>query len=98
MLKADDKNRISRPDYRWNGKLWDLKTPKGLNGVSKRLQKGLKQIENKPGGVIIDLDAGGIPIEKAIKTINGRMKMSGKFTTDIMLIKNGSIAKIVRYY
>lgn len=98
LLKADEKNRISRPDYRWNGKLWDLKTPKGLNGVSKRLQKGLKQIENKPGGVIIDLDAGGIPIEKAIKTINGRMKMSGKFTTDIMLIKNGSIAKIVRYY
>lgn len=98
LLKADDKNRISRPDYRWNGKLWDLKTPKGLNGVSKRLQKGLRQIENEPGGVIIDLDAGGIPIEKAIKIIDGRMKISGKFTTDIILLKNRNIAKIIRYY
>lgn len=44
------------PDYLWDGKYWDLKTPTGKeNAIDQRIRHGIKQIMNNPGGLVIDL-------------------------------------------
>lgn len=97
LLKEAQTNSEQRPDYLWNGKLWDLKSPKAVKNISKLVQKGLEQISANPGGVIIDLGNADIPAETAIRMINGRMKLSNKFITDIMLIQNGHLQQVRRY-
>lgn len=41
-------------DYEWNGKYWDLKTPKGTKGIDKLVHHGLHKISHSPGGIVVD--------------------------------------------
>ena len=61
------------PDFLWNQKLWDLKTPRSSkeSTIRKRIKHGLEQIKKNPGGVIIDISKS----EKDIKSIENIIEM-----------------------
>ena len=54
------------PDYKWDGKLWDLKTPQGASGVDKLIHQGIYQIFENPGGILLDCSSPNIDIEKGV--------------------------------
>ena len=54
LLKDVNKNKISTPDYRWNDKLWDLKSVTTEKAALSQLRKGLKQIYDNLGGIILN--------------------------------------------
>lgn len=82
-----------RPDYLWNGELWDLKTPEGISGnsVDKLVHHGMKQIISNPGGILLNLEQEDIDLERAIDIAKRRIIRS-KNTHSIE-----SVRLIVRY-
>lgn len=95
----EEKNRqgIKDPDYLWNNKLWDLKSPQSEKGVNGLLRKGLQQIAENPGGVFIDFRNVSFSEGELQKVIDKRMQWVHDKTVDIMIISNGKIVKVLRY-
>lgn len=97
MEKYDGK---SSPDYLWNGKLWDLKEPTSPNAINKRLKKGLEQIAENQGGVIINLSGAGatIPAREVDYQIANRIQTSlHSGTVDVIILRDGQIEKVSRF-
>ena len=84
------------PDFLWNGKLWDLKTISSEKAANTAIQRGHKQIKSNPGGVMLNFNNYNYDYDKLINVINDRMKWYYG-TTDIMIVKDGKIKKILRY-
>lgn len=59
LIKEVDEDKVKTPDFIWNGKWWELKSPSTINAISSKVGKGISQMKNrpeiKPGGLIIDL-------------------------------------------
>lgn len=96
----EEKNQTNgqkNPDYQWNGKLWDLKSPKSEKGANSLIRKGLQQIANNPGGIMLDFGNIDISFEKLQETIDKRMQWVHDKTVDVMIVAKGKIIKILRY-
>lgn len=83
------------PDYLWNGKYWELKTITTEKAADSALRKALKQIENKPGGIILDFQKKDKDFNLLLTIIDRRMQRS-KVCGDVMIILDSKI-KIYRY-
>ncbi|BAK46151.1 hypothetical protein CXIVA_01840 [Clostridium sp. SY8519] len=78
------------PDYKWNGKYWDLKTPQSTNGSDKLVHHGFHQIEKKPGGILLDCSNSGVDTQKAIEIARRRLQRSGKGRGIRIIVKDGN--------
>ena len=85
LLKRSMSNMT--PDYKWNDKYWDLKTPKSANGTDKLIHHGLKQINESPGGLIVDFSNQSVNIQEAIKIAERRLHRSRKNKKTIVIVK-----------
>lgn len=85
------------PDYLWNGKMWELKTLSTEKAVDSALRKGLKQIIENPGGIILNYVGDSLSKSLLEQYIITRMKRSGKGTTDLILFQNSSLLFMRRY-
>lgn len=85
-------------DAIWQENLWEFKCPTSYTAVDKRLRKGLKQICDNPGGIVLAINS-ELEFEKVIATVNKRMKLSEKidYSVDVMLIQNEEVKAILRY-
>ena len=100
MFLIDDRmhqNEGRSPDAFWLENLWEFKNPSSYNAVDMRVRKGLKQIKDNPGGIVLYLDE-SISVDECIKMINKRIKQTEKYyVVDIVLIQKNRIVKILRY-
>lgn len=55
LLTESAERGTKTPDYLWRGRAWELKGVYSINGADKAIQKGIKQIQNTPGGIILNL-------------------------------------------
>ena len=85
------------PDFEWNNRFWDLKSPNRIHNLGKLVKKGLSQIFRNPGGIIIDVSSLRESMPKIEAVIAERMGTSMKHTVDVMIIKNLSLVKVLRY-
>lgn len=86
------------PDYLWNGKLWDLKSPTSSRDstIKKRIKHGIEQIAENPGGVIIDITNSDRDIGYLEELLS--VVVPGKATSGTdFLIKDGARVKVIRY-
>ena len=72
------------PDYIWNNKLWDLKTISNEKAANSALRKGVNQIFDNPGGVM--LDCRKFSVEEILER--------DKTSLDIFWIKDKSLADL----
>ena len=91
-----ENNQTKMPDYKWNDKLWDLKTCSSEKACDSAIRHGLKQIVSNPGGIILDYRSFDADIDKIKEYIKKRMRYSN-FQVDIMIIMSNEIFKIFRY-
>lgn len=85
------------PDCEWNGTLWEFKnlgTEKAADGAIRR---GLKQIDKKPGGLVLNYGNHEINYDFLDKVISDRMRRGLSADTDIIIIQNGEVRQIKRY-
>ncbi len=92
---------ISNPDYIWNGKWWELKGTKTLNGINKRLQKAIHQInandECKAGGVILDVTGSEEKNDEILRMISKRLNESSKTNIKVILKKDDDLISVIEY-
>lgn len=95
IILLGESNMKPDPDYLWNEKLWDLKTPDkaNRNTFEKRVRHGLKQIAENPGGLIID--AGKMPFDtynEAESFILRTLQKKAKYTVDCVIKRKETFA------
>lgn len=97
-LAEENLDHVETPDYIWNGKLWELKSPsQSLNAIDKRLQKGLHQISKNPGGVIIDLESESIPLVDIVKKAENRIiRTADNIECDVIIMIKDKIKFVIR--
>lgn len=85
------------PDFLWNGKLWDLKTPStsNKNTIDKRIHHGVWQIQDNTGGVIVDLSESKLDFAESIKIVDEFGNKRAKVTTDF-IVRKGNEFKVIR--
>ena len=96
LLKESPERDVKTPDYLWNGKKWELKSAHSINGADKSLQHAIKQIQDNPGGVILDI-LGEVDMKKLERQLLGRFLRSNVDVLDVMLLSNGDLLKILRH-
>lgn len=90
--------KVSTPDYRWNGKKWDLKTPTQNGDFKTAIERFMKQSKTKRQSqkFIIDFKhykdkSDKEIIELAEKTLNNPYR---NWIEDLMLVKGDKVIKI----
>lgn len=84
------------PDYQWNGKLWELKNTSTATATDNAVKKALKQIQDNPGGIILDYGENKIS-DMILGIIKRRIERSRLDTVDVIFFQNGDLVKILRY-
>lgn len=86
-----------RADYIWEGKYWELKTVHTLKAIDSSLRKGITQIHDKPGGIILELEKIKSPLGAVRGAIDNRISISCRIPLDIMIIQNKNLLEVIRY-
>lgn len=95
MQEAFECNRKT-PDYVWNGKYWELKTLSSARAADSALRTAAKQIQENPGGVILEL-ADGIELAELESVLSGRFRRVGIDEVDILIMSQNMLKKVLRY-
>lgn len=96
LLKEAEAESVSTPDYIWRGKNWELKGASSINTADKQLQKAIKQISARPGGVILDI-TGSIDMDALETQLLRRFQRSRTAGFDLMLLQDGELLRILQY-
>ena len=86
-----------RADYLWNKRLWELKTIRSAKAADSAVRKALQQIRDKPGGIILRVENSKDSTTRIESVVKERIRKSGRFSVDVMNIRNWKIEKVVRY-
>ena len=97
LLNEKNRDNIKTPDFLWHDKYWDLKDVSSSKAVDNAVRKGLRQIQDNPGGIILDFGKKTINIPEVKATIEGRLRRGFPSSIDIILISRNMIVSVYRY-
>ena len=97
LLNESKEDGVKMPDYIWNNKLWDLKTISNEKAANSAVRKGVNQIFDNPGGIILDCRKFSVEEKTLLGVIEKRMKWHRDIDVDIMIVKSDSDVQIIRY-
>lgn len=97
VIKKKDvnKDKIKTPDFDWNGKLWELKSTTTEKAALDAVRRGLKQVQNNPGGIILDYEDHQVNLSKVCEYVWERMRRTS-VAADIMIVGNEKLLKVLR--
>lgn len=97
LLTEVNEQEVKTADFLWRGKLWDLKTVTTEKAANSAVRKGLQQIRENPGGVILDYRGAAIDLDKLSEVVEKRLKWRhDSFSVDIMLVLDNDV-QVWRY-
>lgn len=97
ILNEVNQQSIKTADYLWNDKLWDLKKATTEKSADSAVRKGIKQIHENPGGIILDYRGNEISMEKLMEIVDRRVIRGQIKELDIMVIQTEELISIYRY-
>lgn len=97
LVETENVYKGKRADYLWNDCYWELKNTGSAKAVDSALRKGLQQINEKPGGIILDLGKCKDSISRIESVIKERIRKSCRFSIDIIIVHHHSFEKVLRY-
>ena len=84
-------------DYLWRDKLWDYKMPTTVKAADDRMRHGMKQIQDNPGGIILDYKDNMFNMSDLRNILYARAKRSNLKTFDVIVISKHKALAIYRY-
>lgn len=96
LLKESVQRGVKMPDYVWNNRNWELKTVHSINSADKSLQHAIKQIQDNPGGVILNL-LEIVHMPTLERQLFGRFIRSSINSFDVIILSKNQLVKILRY-
>ena len=97
LLQEANELGVKMPDYNWRGKLWELKSTSTANATDSAVRKAIKQIQNNPGGIILDYGNHDIDIDIILSVINKRVIRCNLDGFDVLILSKGKAMKFLRY-
>jgi hypothetical protein len=97
IKEASGAFEISKPDYMWHDHYWELKTLSTTKSVDSALRKAIRQIHDRPGGVILDFGKNNINISSVESAIKSRLEAVCRFSIDVIIVNKEKLVKILRY-
>lgn len=97
LLKESKEPGSKTPDYLWNGCLWELKCVTTQNSVDRAVREAAKQIQDNPGGIILNVLNAEDSIDTVISSATQRFRRINLSSVDILIISGGKLQKILRY-
>lgn len=96
LLAESAERGTKTPDYLWRGRAWELKGVYSINGADKAIQKGIKQIQNTPGGIVLNL-LDELDMLQLRRQIFGRICRSDIDRVDIIITLKKKVLAVFRY-
>ncbi len=97
LLAEANEQEVKTADFLWNNKLWDLKTVTTEKAANSAIRKGLQQIRENPGGIILDYRGYSIDIDMLSEVVEKRLKWHRDASPiDIILIMDSEV-QVWRY-
>lgn len=97
LLSESFERNQKRPDYLWRSSYWELKSGTSSKSADSSLRSAVKQIREKPGGIILDFANNEPNLEELARIIKGRLSRSCNFPVDILILQKGKLIKALRY-
>lgn len=92
LLTEVNEQMVKTADYLWREKLWDLKTVTTEKAANFAIRKGLKQIRENPGGIILDYRGANIDLNILASVIGKRFQWRrNPSTVDVMIIQDDGV-------
>lgn len=84
-------------DFLWRGKKWELKNVTTEKAANSAIRKGIHQIRDNPGGIILEYDK-EIDVNELAKVIESRVKVSADDVQfDLMIVENKELRNVIRF-
>ncbi len=96
-LSEKNQNNIKTPDFLWHDKYWDLKEVSSSKAVDNAVRKGLRQIQDNPGGIILDFKKTSINLSDVKKMIEDRLRRGFPSSVDLILVSRDKLVVVYRY-
>jgi len=96
LLKESEIKNQKMADLLWNNKLWELKSASSINGADKLMQHAIKQIQDNPGGVILNV-VEELNLSQLEYQLMRRIRRSQIGTFDLILLSKSGLVRILRY-
>lgn len=98
LLREAKTESTKRADYMWRNALWELKGAHSINAADKRFQHAIKQIQDNPGGFILNVleDMDMVTLERQL-TRRFYREESKINALDLMILSKGNLVKVLRY-
>ncbi len=88
---------VKMPDYKWRGKLWELKTATTAKSADGAVRQALKQIQENPGGVVLDYGDNDFDADALLDVLTRRI-IRGKIPAlDVIIKHKGKTWKVFRH-
>ena len=96
VLGESNAEGVKTPDYIWNDKFWELKTPQKPLSDSL-IRKSLKQIKDNSGGIVFDLRNIEESLDSILEKLDYRVGRSKVSDVDVILIMKSGKLNVFRY-
>lgn len=97
LLQEVNADKKKTPDLLWDGVFWDLKTISTEKSADSAIRYGLKQIEEKPGGLILDFVGESFDLSRLTEIVGHRLRRSAKSSVDIIITSFGKLISVQHY-
>lgn len=97
LLNEANNYKAMTPDYIWNGKLWDLKTASTEKSANSAVRHGLKQIQENPGGIILNYGQNTISVDLLKEVLRKRLTASATQDVDILVICKDTLLTVQHF-
>lgn len=97
LLKESKEPGDRTPDYLWNRRFWELKRATTDNSVDRAIREAAKQIQENPGGIILDVSESELSLEVIENLISQRMRRVALDFAEVFVVAKGELKKVLRY-
>lgn len=85
------------PDFLWRNKGWELKSTTTEKSADSALRSALKQIQDNPGGVILNYNDNNIELDAVLDTVKRRLIRQEQCNADILIVHRNELKAALRY-
>lgn len=98
LLNESHERWTATADYLWRGRLWDLKNLSSEKAANSAVRHGLKQIQENPGGIVLNLNPEKFSLSELQEVIDKRMQWNHiNDPVDILVLAQGKFVDAKRY-
>lgn len=97
LLTAVNKDNKKTPDYLWNGKYWDLKSISTEKAADSAIRYGLKQIQENPGGLVLQYTGEDADVDKLSNIASGRLRRGYNNPVEVIVLDKSGVLVVLKY-